>query len=77
MCQLEETCRYRYKYYFSKYINKQINFQRPLINNSNDCFLINNSIEAIFSNYAMSMVSIAMVQILLIIIILKKNFGFF
>ena len=70
------TLDYRRKYYFyKKYANKQINFQRPLRNNSNDCFMINNSFEATFSNLGMIIVGIVSVQIILIFMILIKKFS--
>ena len=70
------TLDYRRKYYFyKKYANKQINFQRPLRNNSNDCFIINNSFEATFSNLGMIIVGIVSVQIILIFMILIKKFS--
>ena len=70
------TLDYRRKYYFyKKYANKQINFQRPLRNNSNDCFMINNSFEATFSNLGMVIVGIVSVQIILIFMILIKKFS--
>ena len=70
------TLDYRRKYYFyKKYANKQINFQRPLRNNSNDCFMINNSFEATFSNLGMIIVGIVSVQIMLIFMILIKKFS--
>ena len=70
------TLDYRRKYYFyKKYANKQINFQRPLRNNSNDCFMINNSFEVTFSNLGMIIVGIVSVQIILIFMILIKKFS--
>ena len=70
------TLDYRRKYYFyKKYANKQINFQRPLRNNSNDCFMINNSFEATFSNLGMIIVGIVSAQIILIFMILIKKFS--
>ena len=70
------TLDYRRKYYFyKKYANKQINFQRPLRNNSNDCFMINNSFEATFSNLGMIIVGIVSIQIILIFMILIKKFS--
>ena len=70
------TLDYRRKYYFyKKYANKQINFQRPLRNNSNDCFMINNSFEATFSNLGMIIVGIVSFQIILIFMILIKKFS--
>ena len=70
------TLDYRRKYYFyKKYANKQINFQRPLRNNSNDCFIINNSFEATFSNLGMIIVGIVSAQIILIFMILIKKFS--
>ena len=70
------TLEYRRKYYFyKKYANKQINFQRPLRNNSNDCFMINNSFEATFSNLGMIIVGIVSIQIILIFMILIKKFS--
>lgn len=68
------TLDYRRKYYFyKKYANKQINFQRPLRNNSNDCFMINNSFEVTFSNLGMIIVGIVSAQIILIFMILIKK----
>ena len=70
------TLDYRRKYYFyKKYANKQINFQRPLRNNSNDCFMINNSFEVTFSNLGMIIVGIVSAQIILIFMILIKKFS--
>ena len=70
------TLDYRRQYYFhNKYIKRQINFQRPIRNNSNECFLINNSFETIFSNLALLLVCILIGQIFLISIILIKNFS--
>ena len=75
LVDVDLTLDYRRKYYFFKNINKQINFQRPLRNNSNDCFMINNSFEEIFTNYAIIIVGIAIFQILLIYLILIKKFS--
>ena len=75
LVDVDLTLDYRRKYYFFKNINKQINFQRPLRNNSNDCFMINNSFEEIFTNYAIIIVCIAIFQILLIYLILIKKFS--
>ena len=76
LLSIDLTLDYRRKYYFyNKYINKQINFQRPLRNNSNDCFMINNSFEATFSNLGMIIVGIVSVQIILIFMILIKKFS--
>ena len=75
LVDVDLTLDYRRKYYFFKNINKQINFQRPLRNNSNDCFMINNSFEEIFTNYAIIIVCIAIFQILLIYLILLKKYS--
>ena len=70
------TLDYRRKYYFyHKYSNRHINFQRPLRNNSNECFTINNSIEKIFSNISLLLVFIFFVQFFLIILTLIKKVG--
>ena len=64
------TLDYRRKYLFHNKYSYQsiINFERPLRNNSNDCFFINNSIDSFFSNISLVFILISLIQILLIII---------
>lgn len=63
------TLDYRRKYLFHNKYSYQsiINFERPLRNNSNDCFFINNSIDSFFSNISLVFILISLIQILLII----------
>ena len=62
------TLDYRRKYLFHNKYSYQsiINFERPLRNNSNDCFFINNSIDSFFSNISLVFILISLIQILLI-----------
>ena len=69
--QKDVTLDYRRKYYFfpTKY-NKNIEFQRPLRNNSNECFKIDNSADNIFKNMSMIVIAIFVFQNFLLIRIL-------
>ena len=65
------TLDYRRKYYFFPINpNKNTEFQRPLRNNSNECFGINNSVHNIFTNLAIIFFFIFVIQFFLLIRIL-------
>lgn len=65
------TLNYRRKYYFyPTQSNKNIEFQRPLRNNSNECFKIDNSTNNIFINMSMVLFVIFIIQNYLLINVL-------
>ena len=65
------TLDYRRKYYFyPTQSNKNIEFQRPLRNNSNECFKIDNSTNNIFINMSMVLFVIFIIQNYLLINVL-------
>ena len=68
------TLDYRRKYYYTPNNNKKdIKFERPFRNNSNECFFVDNSIGFFFSNISLVLIIIFVIVLLLIMKILLCN----
>ena len=67
------TLEYRRKYYFYHKNKNSIEFQRPIRNNTNECFFENNSFNSVFGSISVIIIIMSMIQLFLIIRILLSD----